>query len=132
MQKYSIIFPAQREFYEKKEREFINDLKDLIVLYAIFLNGGAHGYQIMKFASKYFGYNPGASRIYPELKNQERKGHVICKTREVKGRLRKVYTLTPKGNLFLKNSLVSLENIVQKFKNHPILKWYRRALNHRN
>jgi len=41
MQKYSIIFPAQREFYEKKEREFINDLKDLIVLYAIFLNGGA-------------------------------------------------------------------------------------------
>lgn len=126
MQEYTTLFIAQRKFYER-EKEFINDLIDLIILRELF-NGENHGYSIIKNVKRKFCYNPGTSRVYPSLNNLKKEGYITQKKVEVNGRIRKVYDLTYCGKMFFQNSLRKLESIVEKLKiKNPILKWLERA-----
>ncbi len=131
MQEARILFSYTRKTWEKRKEELINDLKDLIILKTI-LEGGSYGYEIRKKIRKDFGCNLAISSIYPELKEQERNGLITCRKVEVNGRLRKVYTATPVGFSFFRYNLMKLENVIKKLKNNPLLKWYSRALNHRD
>ncbi|MEM5790751.1 MAG: PadR family transcriptional regulator [Candidatus Aenigmatarchaeota archaeon] len=132
MQEYRIVFSAQRETYERREKKLMNDVIDFVILSELSKNGENHGYNIIKNIKKDFGYNPGTSRIYPTLNNLEKEGYITPKKIEVGGRIRKNYRLTLNGKLFFQNGLRKLEIIVEKLKiENPISKWREKAKFHR-
>jgi len=62
-------------------------------------DGPAHGYEIIRRVARMTnGFCvPTEGTIYPVLREFQRCGCVVCRKEVVKGRTRKVYTITPKG-----------------------------------
>ncbi len=76
-------------------------MQDRIVL-GFLLDGGKTGYEIKKMmelsTSNFFNTSLGS--IYPALKKLERNKMVKLEEKVEKGRLKKLYTITPKGKKF--------------------------------
>jgi len=62
-------------------------------------DGPAHGYEIIRRVARMTdGFCvPTEGTIYPVLREFQQCGCVTCRKDVVKGRIRKVYTITPKG-----------------------------------
>lgn len=81
-------------------------MQDRIVL-GFLLNGGKTGYEIkkmMELTTANF-FNTSLGSIYPALKKLEKNKMVKLEEKIEKGRLKKLYTITPKGKKFFREWL---------------------------
>ena len=71
-----------------------------------------HGYEIMKSLGEEFGglYQPSAGAIYPTLQTLTDQGYIIGEEKEGK----KIYSVTPKGKEFMKNSGEKTTAVIEK------------------
>ncbi|MBD3228499.1 MAG: hypothetical protein GF329_09950 [Candidatus Lokiarchaeota archaeon] len=74
-----------------------------------------HGYELVNLIKeKTFRFlNPSPSSIYPILSSLEEKGFIEGREKEVKGRHRKVYSITNRGAEIL-SEIISRQQIIQK------------------
>ncbi|MCS7106416.1 MAG: PadR family transcriptional regulator [Candidatus Aenigmarchaeota archaeon] len=130
IQKHPIILSTQNceeisRYYRKK---LVRSCKDLLILYLLEHYGSLHGYNIMKNLREKFGYNPGASTVYPTLWSLEEKGFIesqIVKSEKP----RRVYSITQTGKLHFQAKLNELKLLVRGMNvESSIQNWYRRYL----
>lgn len=67
-----------------------------------------YGYQMIVHIRKHFGVYLGASTVYPELNDLEKKGFIKSRWEIPNGRPRKLYSLTNKGKLLLDQTTMTL------------------------
>ncbi len=79
-----------------EEAEYLNNLTKFYTL-ALLDQNPRHGYEIMDELEERTGKRPSTGQIYPLLKDFKQKGYVESAKKKVKGRKRKVYRLTEKG-----------------------------------
>lgn len=97
-------------------------MQDCIVL-GFLMDGDLTGYQIkkkMEASTSYF-FTTSLGSIYPALKKLEKNDLVEMSTQVKKGRLQKVYSITPGGKTYFRNWLQS-EPAAVKLKIDALLK----------
>lgn len=120
-----------RRISEKYRKKFLRDCVDLALLYLLENHGSLHGYELMKTLKGKFGSNPGTSTVYPALWYLEREGCVNSKITIYNQRLRRVYSITPKGKWFLQAGRNELKIFLKKLeKGSAIKRWFKRYLTH--
>ncbi len=85
----------------------------VIKLYTLILlaEGPKHGYEIMKRLEEITGSSVGPSQIYPYLRQLEQAG--IIEATSLGPRDKKLYTLTDKGRLFVRDVLENALGLIQ-------------------
>lgn len=78
-----------------------------------------YAYEIREEIKQRFGFETGKITSYVVLYRLKNSGYVTKKSREVEGRTRKYYTLTPKGKNLLQEGIKFLEKTLQKVKSPP-------------
>ena len=70
---------------------------DSLILMSIVKEGGLHGYAITALIEDKMGWKPSQTAVYNSLKSMEQDGLVASEEKIEKGRLQKIYSITPKG-----------------------------------
>jgi DNA-binding PadR family transcriptional regulator len=134
-EKFKIVLStgSYKDFSEENRKRFVRDFTDLVSLSLLENCGNLHGYVIMKYMKQKFGSNPGTSIVYPTLWELEKKGYIKSEVVEAENlKLRRVYTITPLGRLYLQTGINELKNFVKKLeKESAIKKWYKRFLKYK-
>lgn len=86
---------------------------EVAVLRALW-DGESYGYKIIKDMSPYVAMSE--STLYPILKRLEAAGHVTVTSVEHNGRLRKYYTVTPKGRERIGEFLTEWEDVMRAYE----------------
>lgn len=76
--------------------EYLTSLTKFYTL-ALLSQKPRHGYEIIKEVGERIGKKPSTGQIYPLLEEFEDDGLVVSENKDVKGRTRKVYKITDKG-----------------------------------
>lgn len=73
-----------------------------------------HGYEISKKVKDFTCgcCSPTEGTLYPTLNALKKEGYLRCKTEDVKGRKRKIYTLNRKGKKVVKVAIDSWKKII--------------------
>jgi len=110
---------AVEVFAAELKRRFVKDFMDLLILELVETQP-AWGYKIIKKTQEKYGVKLRHGALYPMLNNLETKGFITSRKELEKGRIRKIYEITPQGrkilqicNNFLKEQ-ASQKNIKQK------------------
>ena len=73
---------------------------------------GLHGYAIFKVVYKKFGIRLGPSTLYTELKHLEKQQLISSNWEITRGKARKQYRITRKGQGLLKEYFVELKTVI--------------------
>jgi len=84
------------DFEEEMKRRFVKNFLDLILLQLI-RNKPVWGYRIIKRTQQQYGVKLRHGALYPLLNALETAGFLQSRKALVKGRMRKIYEITPKG-----------------------------------
>ena len=76
-------------------------------------NRPIYGYDIIRLVRQRFGIYLSSSTVYPALNDLEKQGFIKSEWNISKGRPRKVYTLTTKGNFLLRQTTTVLAFVNQ-------------------
>jgi DNA-binding PadR family transcriptional regulator len=76
-------------------------------------NENIYGVQMMDELSKH-GYKLSPGTLYPILHSLEGEGFLKSEKKNVKGKIRKYYTITPAGNKILLEALVKLKELTSE------------------
>ena len=85
-------YDPKKQIVERIARNFL----DILVLRLVQVEQ-MWGYKIIKKTEKLFGITLRHGALYPLLNTLETEGYIISKKITKKGRVRKVYNITPKG-----------------------------------
>jgi len=92
---------AEVEVFAKElERRFIKDFLDLLILQLVEAQP-VWGYRIIKETQRKYGIRLRHGALYPTLNTLETKGFIRSKKELEKGRVRKIYEITPPGKKLL-------------------------------
>jgi len=84
------------DFEEEMKRRFVKNFLDLILLQLI-RTKPMWGYRIIKRTQQQYGVRLRHGALYPLLNTLETAGFLRSRKALVKGRMRKIYEITPKG-----------------------------------
>ena len=87
-------------FAAELERRFVKDFLDILILQLVETQH-IWGYKIIKETEAKHGVKLRHGALYPMLNNLEAKGFVTSEKELEKGRIRKIYGITPEGKLLL-------------------------------
>jgi len=87
-------------FAAELERRFVKDFLDILILQLVETQP-TWGYKIIKKTEEKHGVKLRHGALYPMLNNLEAKGFMTSKKELEKGRVRKIYGITPEGKLLL-------------------------------
>jgi DNA-binding PadR family transcriptional regulator len=87
-------------FTAELEHRFVKDFLDILILQLVETQP-MWGYKIMKKTEAKYGVKLRHGALYPMLNNLEAKGFITSKKELEKGRVRKIYEITPEGKLLL-------------------------------
>ncbi len=135
LEKFKVVLSSSpyRNFSEEHRKRCVRCFTDLVSLSLLENYGSLHGYVIMKHMKQKFGSNPGTSVVYPTLWDLEKKGYIKSEKIEAENlRLRRVYTITQIGKLYLQTGISELKDLLKKIeKEAAIKKWYKRFLKYK-
>ncbi|MEM5834431.1 MAG: PadR family transcriptional regulator [Candidatus Aenigmatarchaeota archaeon] len=129
-QKYPVILPTENygDVARQYRRRWIRSCIDFLILYFLEHYGNLHGYKIMKKLREKFGYNPGASTVYPTLWSLEERGLVESQM-IIAEKPRRVYSITKKGRWHFRVGVSELKALVRKINvKSSIQNWYKKYL----
>lgn len=96
-----------------EEHEYLTSLTKFYTL-ALLSQKPRHGYEIISEVEKRIGKRPSTGQIYPLLEELEEKDLAEKVKEKVKGREKKVYKLTEKGNQIFSNVLKKFYNLIHE------------------
>ncbi|MCW4054578.1 MAG: PadR family transcriptional regulator [Candidatus Bathyarchaeota archaeon] len=102
-------------FIKNMERRFVKSFLDLFILKLI-QSEPMWGYKILKKTEALYQIKLRHGALYPLLNALEANGFIKSKQELQKGRIRKVYQITPKGTQFIKTYQNFLKQQLQKPK----------------
>ena len=100
-------------FKQELVQRIIKNLLDVQVLRLISTQP-TWGYKIKKQVETDFGIRLRHSTLYPLLNGMEQKGFLISRKQQRKGRTRKVYEITQKGERYIETYNSILKEQIQK------------------
>ena len=84
-----------------------------ISVLSVLSKGGSHGYQIIKDLSPYIEISE--STLYPILRRLESAGCLAAHSVAHNGRLRKIYDITPEGNVRIGEFLENWREVIKVY-----------------
>jgi len=87
-------------FAAELERRFVKDFLDLLILQLVETQP-AWGYKIIKETEAEYGVKLRHGALYPMLNALEANGFIMSRKELEKGRVRKIYEITPEGKKLL-------------------------------
>lgn len=96
-----------------EEGEYLTNLTKFYTL-TLLSQKSRHGYEIIREIEDRIGKKPSSGQIYPLLEELEVDGLVNSQNKEVKGRTRKVYELTEKGEETFSKMLRKFYNLIHE------------------
>ncbi len=91
--------------------EFLTNLTKFYTI-ALLSQKPRHGYEIIREVKERLGKEPSTGQIYPLLEELEKEGLVKSSEKKVKGRTRKIYKLSEKGEEKFSEVLKSFYNLI--------------------
>jgi len=104
--------PLEDSMGEMKKR-FVKNFLDLILLQLI-KTKPMWGYKIIKSTEQHFGVKLRHGALYPMLNAMETAGFLRSERALVKGRMRKIYEITPKGKQLIDSYHSFLEEQIHR------------------
>ena len=101
------------DFAEDMKRRFVKNFLDLILLQLI-ESKPMWGYMIIKRTQQQYGVKLRHGALYPLLNALETAGFLRSRKTLVKGRMRKIYEITPKGKQLIQSYHSFLKEQMQK------------------
>jgi len=101
------------DFAEDMKRRFVKNFLDLILLQLI-ESKPMWGYMIIKRTQQRYGIKLRHGALYPLLNALETAGFLQSRKKLVKGRMRKIYEITPKGKQLIQSYHSFLKEQMQK------------------
>jgi len=103
-------------------KEFKESIIKTLLPHIILTEAASHpvyGYDIIRLIRQRFGVYLGPSTVYPALNDLEKQGFIESDWDIPNGRPRKIYTLTRKGTLLLKQTSTVLAYVNQMIEVKP-------------
>ncbi len=102
-------------FIRDMKRRFVKSFLDMLVLILV-QSEPLWGYKILKKTENLYQIKLRHGALYPLLNALEQNGFLTSEKQYQKGRMRKVYTITPKGKQLIEEYNNMLKEQIQKFE----------------
>jgi DNA-binding PadR family transcriptional regulator len=94
------------------EKDFVPGFIRIHILYHASLEP-VYGLWIIEELARH-GYRLSPGTVYPMLHSMEKKGYLQCRPEVVGGKVRKYYTITPRGRKMLEEAREKLRELVRE------------------